>query len=304
LKRVKSAVIASKVDLMLLVVAIFWGSSYLAAKNITPFASIPGMLSVRFGVATIILLVIYAFRRDRFTRDDWILGTLYGFALAVIMSVETTGLSITSATNAGLIISLTIIFTPIIESAWNRNWLPKPFFVAAVGAIVGVALLVGGNGLRSPNWGDLLMLLAAVLRAVNTAAQGKLTFGKKVSSFNLTVMQTAFAGVAFFLIDPSGTIEAVQTFGPAQWANIFYLAVFCTVFGFIVLMWGIRKTSASRASLLLSTEPVWAVVVAVSFGGEQLYILGFVGAVMIIGSSYIGLGIENRHRGAAAQGSA
>ena len=46
-----SAIRASKVDLVLLAVAIVWGASYLSAKAITPFATVPAMLSVRFGIA-------------------------------------------------------------------------------------------------------------------------------------------------------------------------------------------------------------------------------------------------------------
>ena len=43
-----SVIRSSKVDLVLLAVAIVWGASYLAAKAITPFATVPAMLSVRF----------------------------------------------------------------------------------------------------------------------------------------------------------------------------------------------------------------------------------------------------------------
>ena len=135
------AIRASKVDLVLLAVAAVWGASYLTAKEITPFASVPAMLAVRFAIATMAMVAIWLIRRRRFTKIDLLLGTLFGLTQSAIMSVETYGLEITSATNAGLLISLTIIFTPIMESAWNRRWLPRSFFLAAVGAIVGLSLI-------------------------------------------------------------------------------------------------------------------------------------------------------------------
>jgi len=46
------AIRASKVDLVLLAVAAVWGASYLSAKAITPYASVPAKLSVRFAIAT------------------------------------------------------------------------------------------------------------------------------------------------------------------------------------------------------------------------------------------------------------
>lgn len=291
-----NAIRASKVDLVLLAVAIVWGASYLSAKAITPYATVPAMLSVRFAIATLAMIAIWLIRRKKFSRTDLVLGTVFGLTQSAIMSVETFGLKITSATNAGLLISLTIIFTPIMESAWNKRWLPRSFFLAAVGAIVGVALLVTGNGIQEPNLGDLLLFIAAIVRAVHVTAQGVLTRNKEASSFNMILMQCLTATVVFFVFDVQGAFDAVASFGPSQWAGTLFLALFCSVFAFVAQLWAIRRTSASRSSLLLATEPIWAVVIAVLFGGETLALLGILGALVIIVSTYIGQGIESRHR--------
>ena len=100
----------------------------------------------------------------------------------------------------------------------------------------------------------------------------------------------------FFIFDVPGTFEAIETFGPAQWAGTLFLALFCSVFAFVAQLWAIRQTSASRSTLLLATEPIWAVFIAVWFGGETLALVGILGAVVIIVSTYIGQGIESRHR--------
>jgi drug/metabolite transporter (DMT)-like permease len=285
-----------KVDVLLLATAIFWGGSYLAAKDLTEHASVNSILAFRFTAAAVIMTLIVLARGNKFSKADWQLGALYGVAVGTIMQIETNGIKLTSATNAGLIISLTIIFTPILESIWSRSWLPRKFFIAAVGAIVGVALLVSGNGFKEPNFGDLLMLGAAVLRAITTTAQGKLAEGRKVSSFNVTVVQLTVCGLSYLAIDFGGTVNLITEFETAQWLNMAFLVLLCTVFGFVALQYGILRTSPSRASLLLSTEPIWAVLTATVFGGEQLFFVGFVGAALIIGCSYWGLGIEKRHR--------
>lgn len=287
---------AAKVDLVLLAVAMVWGASYLSAKAITPYASVPAMLSVRFAIATLAMIAIWLVRRRAFSKTDLLLGTIFGLTQSAIMSVETFGLKITSATNAGLLISLTIIFTPIMESAWNKRWLPRSFFLAAVGAIVGVALLVTGNGIQEPNLGDVLLFAAAIVRAVHVTAQSVLTRDKQASSFNMILMQCLTATVVFFVLDIPGFFVAIETFGPAQWAGTLFLALFCSVFAFVAQLWAIRRTSASRSSLLLATEPIWAVVIAVVLGGETLAIVGIMGAIVIIVSTYIGQGIESRHR--------
>ena len=282
--------------MLLLATAIFWGGSYLAAKDLTEHASVNSILAFRFTAAALIMTLIVLARGNKFSKADWQLGALYGVAVGTIMQIETNGIKLTSATNAGLIISLTIIFTPILESIWSRSWLPRKFFIAAVGAIVGVALLVSGNGFKEPNFGDLLMLGAAVLRAITTTAQGKLAEGRKVSSFNVTVVQLTVCGLSYLAIDFGGTVNLITEFETAQWLNMAFLVLLCTVFGFVALQYGILRTSPSRASLLLSTEPIWAVLTATVFGGEQLFFVGFIGAALIIGCSYWGLGIEKRHR--------
>jgi drug/metabolite transporter (DMT)-like permease len=295
---------SAKVDIVLIGAAFVWGASYLAAKDLTEAGSLWGMMALRFSAAAGILALIRAFKPQKFSKADVLIGTAVGFGLAVVMTFETNGIALTSATNAGLIISLSIIFTPILEGFARKFWLPKRFFLAAVGAVVGVGFLVGGNGLQAPNWGDALMFGAAVLRALYQVSQGSLTSGKKLSTINLTIFQTLSAGLIFFVVDAPGTVRAALNYGPTEWLLLGFLVLLCTVYGFFAMMWGIRRTSASRIALLQGTEPIWAVFIAILFGGEHLTGLGIFGALLIIGSGYWGLGIEARAREARSLASA
>ena len=287
---------SAQVDILLLGAAFVWGASYLAAKQLTEAGSLWGMMALRFTSAAIILGFIRVFRPVKFTKADVLIGSAVGVGLATVMTVETNGIHLTSATNAGLIISLSIIFTPIIEGWVRKFWLPKNFFIAAFGAVVGVGFLVGGNGLQSPNWGDALMFGAAVLRAYYQVVQGSLTAGRKLTTINLTIFQTLTAGLIFFAVDAPGTISAAFHYRASEWFLLGFLVLLCTVYGFFAMMWGIRRTSASRIALLQGTEPIWAVLIAVLFGGETLNLVGVIGAALIIGSCYWGLGIEQKAR--------
>jgi drug/metabolite transporter (DMT)-like permease len=296
MKRLVAFARSAQVDILLIGAAFVWGASYLAAKQLTEAGSLWGMMALRFTAAAVILGFIRAFRPVKFTKAEIWIGTAVGLGLATVMTVETNGIHLTSATNAGLIISLSIIFTPILEGMVRKFWLPRNFFIAAAGAVIGVGFLVGGNGLQSPNWGDALMFGAAVLRAYYQVVQGSLTSGRKLTTINLTIFQTLTAGLIFFVVDPTGTVNAALEYGAKEWALLGFLVLLCTVYGFFAMMWGIRRTSASRIALLQGTEPVWAVFIAMLFGGESLNWVGAVGAALIIGSCYWGLGIEQRAR--------
>ncbi len=286
----------STVDIALLGAAFVWGASYLASKELTQFASLWGMMAIRFILAGVILYLIRFLRPSKFTKAEVIASLGIAVTLATVMTVETTGIYLTSATNSGLIISLSILFTPIIEGLVSKFWMPRMFFLAALGAIMGVGILISGNGFTEPNLGDLLMIAAAILRAVHTVAQGFFTKGKKVDTTNITILQLIFAGTFFLLIDPIGTYNAAVTYGVREWLLMGVLVVFCTVYGFIVMLWAIRKTSASRVALLQGTEPVWAVIIAVVIGGELMGFFGWIGGAVIVAACYWGLSIESRAR--------
>ena len=287
---------AREVDLALLLVAALWGASYLSAKSLTQHAPVLTVLSLRFIITSLAIAFIWSFKRERFTRPELALGIGLGTSQGLILFCETSGVSKTSATNAGLIISLAIIFTPIFESIASKNWLPRPFFVATVVAVVGVALLVSDKGFAAPGIGDWLMLAAALFRALHVTAMGHLTADKKYSSVNLTLLQSLTCALMYSAFSFDGIKTAVGEFDRGIWLNLLFLSLLCGAFAFLVTLWAIRRTSSSRASLLLGTEPVWAVIVGVSIGGESLALLGVFGAVLIIGSSYFGQKIETKHR--------
>ena len=284
------------VDVALLAVAATWGASYLVAKDLTEHASVPAVLALRFLVAAAALGGIWLVRRPRIDARTASVGVAFGASLALILFLETAGVARTSATNAGLIISLAIVFTPVLDGIAARRHLPRPFFVATTGAIVGVALLVGGNGFQAPTVGDGLILAAALVRAFQVTALGHSRRAQAVDTLSLTLVQNAFCAVVFVVLSRGELVSAARTFEPPQWMSVLFLGLACGAFAFLVQLWAIRRTSPSRASLLLGTEPVWAVAAGVTFGGERLNLVGVIGAVLIIVSTYAGQLIEVRHR--------
>ncbi|MGP3636556.1 DMT family transporter, partial [Streptomyces sp. 24-1644] len=193
----------------------------------------------------------------------------------------------TSATNAGLIISLTMIFTPLAEAAVTRIRPPGAFLAAAGLSVAGVLLLTQGGGFTSPSTGDVLMLLAALARTVHVLLMARIKSVQDADSLSLTTVQLGGAVAVFAVLAAlPGTGAAPWTvaadFGVREWAGLVFLSVFCTLFAFFVQMWSVRRTSPSRVSLLLGTEPLWAAAVGISIGGERLGLLGVLGAALVL----------------------
>jgi drug/metabolite transporter (DMT)-like permease len=272
-------------DLPLLLVAAVWGASYLAAKDITTARTVIAVLVLRFGVVLPVLAVAGWRSLRRLTAGQWRGAGVLGLILSGIFLLETYGVVHTSATNAGLIISLTMIFTPLAEAAVTRVRPSRTFLAAAGLSVLGVVLLTQGAGFTRPSSGDLLMLLAALARTVHVLAMSRIRSVQGADALSLTTVQLG-AAVAVFAVLSAGADStpwsAAGDFGAREWTGLLFLSAFCTLFAFFVQMWAVRRTSPSRVSLLLGTEPLWAAAAGIALGGERLGAVGLLGGVLVL----------------------
>jgi drug/metabolite transporter (DMT)-like permease len=271
-----------RIDLLLLLVAIVWGSSYLAAKTATASTPVLTVLFVRYAISAAALLLFVR----HISRKELKIGGVLGLTQAAVLILETYGVTHTSAANAGLIISLTLVLTPVLD----RRRLPPRFYLAAATCVIAVGLLMSSHGLHIPGVGDLLMLAAAVVRAGHVALVGRLA--TDLRPLQLTTVQT-LVGTALFAAPAVHHLPAIPGVG---WLQMAYLALFCTVFAFLVQTWAVQRTSASRASLLLGTEPIWAVAIGIGLGSEHLTIIAALGAVLLLAGTTWGQSIERNAR--------
>lgn len=290
-----------EVDLVLVGVAAVWGSSYLAAKVAVESAPVEVVLFLRYGVATAVCLALLAGSRGRWPhRRELAIGTVLGLTQAAVLALETWGVAGTSASNAGVLISLTIVMTPGFEALLGGTRLPATFHVAALLSVGGVVLLLSGHAWGGPRAGDLLVLAAAVVRAGHVALVGRLGPVGEVRPLAVTSVQL---GVGTLLFGPFALphVGVVWSAGSSLWIAVTHLAVSCSVFAFLAQIWAVQRTSASRAGLLLGSEPVWALACAIALGDERITVLAAAGAVLIITATSWGRSIESRHRHATTK---
>ena len=284
------------VDLLLLAVAAVWGCSYLAAKVLVVATGVLAGLALRYLLSAASMGLVVAVRRSQWSRDAVAVGLLLGGTQAAVLACETYGVAHTSATHAGLLIGLCLLLTPVLHGLISRRWLPPAFFAAALTALAGTSLLLGGPGQQGISTGDLLVRAAAVLRAVHVTASAVLTEGRECDSAVLTLLQLVAGAVLFTAVAAPAAIDSLGRLGTAQWAAAAYLGLGCSAFAFLVQLWAVRRTSPARASLLMGTEPIWAVLAGVGLGGDSLGASGAAGAVLVAAGTSWGQRVETRHR--------
>ncbi|MEI4485639.1 DMT family transporter [Frigidibacter sp. MR17.14] len=279
-------------DLAVLGVAVVWGASYPVAKGALLQAPVLLLIFYRFALTAVVMGALAAPGLRRAARGDLAAGAALGAILSAIFLVETWGVAMTSASNTALLISLCVVLTPFLEFGLRGRLPPRGVLGGAVLAVAGVGVLAGGvSGFGA---GDLLVLGAACLRAVMVVATKRLMAGRALGSAALTAVQgVTVAGVMLVLILGSGQPLTVQA-GPSFWAAVGFLSLFCTIAAFYVQNAAVRHTSPTRVTLLMGTEPLFGVLLAVALLGEPIGAATLIGAALILGGTWLGVRSERR----------
>lgn len=272
-------------ELLLLLVAIFWGTSYGLTKEALAYTSVLLFLAMRFSITFICMIpvVVRDFRRG--LNRDWKFAVPTGFILSAIFFCEVYGVSQTSASNAAFLISLSVIFTAFSELVINRRRVSLGLWGLAISSVVGVLLLTGSERVEiSLNRGDGFILVAALLRALMVTLTKRLTEGKQISTSTLTAIQSlVVASVA--AIAAAATLPTVALTLPDSiefWLILAYLVLFCTLFAFYVQNYAVRKTSPTRVALLMGSEPLFGALFAMLWLQESLTTLQLLGGGLIL----------------------
>lgn len=281
-------------DLAVLGVAVIWGASYPVAKGALAFAPVLLLIFYRFLATAFVMSAIS--RRDlaMASRGDLLAGAVLGTILFLIFVAEISGVALTTATNTALIISLCTIFTPFLEFGLMRRLPPRGVIAGAAIAVTGVAVLAGG--MTALSTGDLLVLGAAALRAVMVVSTKRLMDGRSLSSAALTAIQavTVSALTLTVLLVQGGPGGLIIAAGPGFWGAVAFLSLFCTIGAFYVQNAAVRRTSPTRVSFLMGTEPLFGFALAWALLSEPGTPATLMGAALIVGGTFLGLVMDRR----------
>ena len=250
-----------------------------AAYETVPLYS---LLSARYTIAFLFLMAIFGKRVVRGLKacsvKDWLLPSLCiagGYIATNIAIVFTT------ATATAFLRSLSTVMTPLLALVVFRkkfNWKHIPVLAMV---ILGLYLLCGRGGLTGFGIGEIFGLLSALLLA------GSLVFGEKaldkVDPVALTTVQTAMSVVlttlcAFVL---EGGVH-LETAGTVEWLIIVYLAILCTVAGYLLQNAALRSISSRMVALIQCTGPVMTAFFSFLILGERLNLAGLMGAGILL----------------------
>ncbi|MFG2650352.1 DMT family transporter [Streptomyces sp. NPDC048436] len=282
--------------------ALLWSSSYAVTKRVLEDVGPFSIGAIRFSMAALVLCVMVRMNRHRRGRPDARQrGRLYlsGFlGITVYFILENVGVDMSTASDASLIVATYPLMTMLLELLVFRTRLPLPRVTGVLLATAG-AFLVVRNGAQvggSSRWlGDILLLLGGLAWA------GYNVLGKRASAgqdaVSVTYYQT-LAGAAGFLL--ASLLEAGDWRMPDATASalLVHLAVACSVGGFLLYNYGLRRMASSVAVNILNLVPVFGVLGAVVINGESIRPAQVAGGAIIVAG--VALGMVERGRRARA----
>jgi len=276
-----------KGDLILLITAIIWGTSFVSQKlgmnYIEPFTF--GASRFLLGAIVLIPVIIFFDKMNKKsaksqkgndgkveqkgvtfkTKDLFVGGILCGSALFFGASFQQWGIMGTTAGKAGFITALYIVLVPIFGLFMNKkvNWLT--WFGVAL-AIFGLYLLTIQEGFALEK-GDALVLIGTVFWALQIIFVDM--FVDKVEGLKLSCIQFVTAGllsaVAAFIFE-TPQLSAILDGSVV----IVYTAVMVVGVAYTLQIIGQKYTSPTAAAIIMSLESVFAVISGAIFLNESM----------------------------------
>jgi drug/metabolite transporter (DMT)-like permease len=178
-------------------------------------------------------------------------GVLLGLCSFAGIAFYVAGLVFTQASKAGFITGLYLVFTPLLAFVLFRSRPTRDHLVGLAIAIIGFILLSFPRGGESFNWGDLLILLAAIAWASHIAATS--AFARKSDVRTLAAFQVITVAVLAiavnFTLRLTGMENRPNPIDGRFLVQIGYMAVMVTFVAALVQM---RSNQSRRRSL-----PIW-----------------------------------------------
>ncbi|MBE6466656.1 DMT family transporter [Denitrobacterium detoxificans] len=258
-----------KYKLLLVMVTVVWGSSFVIMKDLVDDVNPAWLLAVRFALAAVALaLLSLKYRKLFFQREYVKYGIIIGLPLFVGYLLQTIGLTDTTPGKNAFLTASYCVMIPFLNWAALRRKPNRFHVVAAFMCLFGIGLISLNEGF-SVSFGDAATLSCAFFYALQLIFMVK--FGRGRNPAVLTIWQLAVISVGSALVAlATGASFDFSMLGGEAWLALAYLAVVVTALAILFQNVGIANVEPATAGLLLSLESVFGVAFSIALGYEAL----------------------------------
>lgn len=307
-----------KGNLMLLLTALIWGSSFVAQRagmdHIGPFT----FNCIRSIIGGLVLIPVIALLRRPDLRDKVISeqeetaaepdsaterktlvtgGLCCGIVLFIASSLQQIGVVYTTAGKAGFITALYIIIVPIMGLFIGKKVRPV-VWLCVILSVIGLYLLCMKDGF-SLGKGDFLVLLCAIVFSLHIMVIDY--FSPKTDGVKLSCIQFLVSGIISLI--PMFAVETPVLSDILNcWVPILYAGVLSCGVAYTLQVVAQKDTNPTIAAMLLSLESVFAVIAGVIILHEHIAARELTGCLLMFAAIIIAQLPSREERLAAKMG--
>lgn len=286
---------------LMLTLIFFWGSSFVVVKvalreGMTPVA----IATSRFLIAGWLFLAALLFKAGmegdcRLLVEKGDAPKLLFLALTGVtffFTAQYTGIQMSGASIAAIFVCLLspILIALLSARMFKEHLVKRQIFGIGIAAAGTFAVVTGGvfsfPGNREFFLGSLILLSTPVLWATYSLMGKKMM--EKYDPFLVVAYVTVLGGlclIPFALAENS--FHQIFEMGLRGWLSVLYLSFTCSLLGYYIWFYVLKRVGTAVASSFLFAEPLVTVLFAVTFVGEEISLLILAGGLLIFIGVYL-----------------
>jgi drug/metabolite transporter (DMT)-like permease len=261
---------------------ILWGLAIILTKQTTEQLEFPHIAMYRFLIASLFFIPFAVKKKIAVPgKADFRVFLLTAFfTVPCTFLLQFAGISITSGTNASLIIGMTpTIFIMVSYIAFKKKE-SKAVLFSVLLSIIGIALVVGSPTAGNSWIGNLLIIISLITLSISTILSQKImnTYSPLITTILTFWMGTALLVplvVVFYGMPPTDLDTAV-------WISLTVQGILCTSCAYLFWNYGLQKISMAKAGVYANIEPIAGVIFSSVLLSDKINAQIAVGGALVI----------------------
>ncbi len=267
-----------KGKLMLLFVAVAWGSSMVVIKGSTDFLPAGALLACRFTIASIFLAIVYHKKLKLIDKDYIKSGIIIGICLFCAYFSQTIGVMLEMPGKSHFLSSAYCVFVPFLGWAVLRERPKLYHIVAAAMCAVGI-IFVSVVDTFSISFGDSISIISSVFWAAQIVTIAK--WGKGKDPGIITLLQFVVCAVLAWIYTLTMEDAAFNQFNAESIFGVLYLGLICSGTCFLFQTIAQKTEAPTNVSIILSLENLFGIFFGVVFFAETFTTNKVIGLVLM-----------------------